>query len=195
MSGCFARILQICLTLLGLLVVVFVLRFWSGNRAADLPTQTAAPRAIVTSVAPPLNDASAIANGATAVPVALVIPEDMFPTVGAICEQAENLTALQREGLAAAVIGHKISGWVGTISRIRQDEEDEAMYRVLVAMRADDVAVWQVELRGIPQELANTLQVEQSIQVAGTIQQVGIAPAGLCRPLVINEAAITTDFE
>ncbi len=193
MSGCFARILQICLALLGLLLVFLVVRFFAVSRSTAFPAQTAAPRLLSTAIAPPFNNASAIAGGATAVPVAAVISEEIVSSFAEICDNNNTLSKLQQAGFAASMADKKIIGWAGNIYNIEYDGEyDGEVYKVLVDMRADAIAAWQVEIWDVRRDLAILLKMNQMIAFDATIKQVVVGADTLCNPIILVDATITT---
>lgn len=103
-----------------------------------------------------------------------------------ICATDPDWTEVQTEQHLASFGGQEISGWNGYVYEVAERFGD---YVLSVAMDAPGL-FWSrdIEIEGVPVELAVVLQKEQSITFSGTIASVERSFGTNCNPIVVKDA-------
>lgn len=179
MKGCLKWILYG----FGALVVLGIIGalFSSGNRNGT-PTRTQNTGAQVAVVE---NDTPESPTATPAPPTAT--PEWMAPSYEEMCNNSD-LTDIQQEDLAASMAGKKVVGWTGKVYDVERDGDS---YKIQVDVAGGIFFVRQVEILGVPRDVAAPLKVEQMITFDGTIKSVEMFAGDMCNPINIIDATVT----
>lgn len=158
---------------LGLILLGVVIAIFGGNsarnRSADTNTQAAS---------------SASQDGTLAETTSQDSTKSQFD---AICKTDPSWTEAQTEQHLAGFAGQPISDWGGWVYEVRGSD---GQYTVLVAMSPPGGLLWtrNIEISGVPTEIALVLQKEQPIRFSGTIARIDRFFGANCNPLIVRDA-------
>ena len=118
---------------------------------------------------------------------ALVDPATVEATYETICKTDPSWTEIQTGQYLAGFAGRQISGWNGWVYEVR---ESFGQYELLIAMEPPGGMFWSrdVQITGIPADMAIAMQKEQPIQFSGTIERVDRLVGTNCNPIVVKDA-------
>jgi hypothetical protein len=175
-----------CLKLIGyglaaLIVLSVIVAIFDNN--TDRPSS-------ITNIEPGRSQAEVLPTEApTSTPVPpTATPEWMAPPYEDFCEGSFDRTEIQNEALAKSMAGKKVVGWTGAVYDVQRSGDT---FRVEVDMSGGFIRSRDINILGVGQDIAVTLNVDQKITFDGTIQSVDIALGVLCNPLVLVDATIT----
>jgi hypothetical protein len=150
----------------------------------DTPVPTSTPIPTETPV-PPLTALPTIAPVPTQAPAPTVAAIQNGPTFAQICDiDTGNMTDPQITAHASQFAGQEIHNWQGYVYDVVSSGD---RYNVLIAMEPRGL-FWgrEIELSGVPNELAASLNVEQQVTFSGRILEVGEFLGGICNPVRVE---------
>lgn len=173
----------------------------SNNQSAGRPTftpttgqieQTASKNGTVNLVAtsmPAEVPAEAPVDNSSSVQAAVAAPAGTGPTFAQICKVDEhNLTEIQLKSHADSFAGQTFTNWQGYVYDV---QEQDGRYTVELA---DDTGgfIWtrDMEVQGIPAEVAEPLLVKQRVLISGRISEVQVNFGVACNPIIIDSASL-----
>ncbi len=126
-------------------------------------------------------------GGAENAPATVTDPATVEVTFTNICETDPDWTEIQTEQYLAGFAGRVITDWDGWVYEV---SEFNGQYKVLVAMEPPGGMFWtrDVEISGIPADLATAFQKEQPIRFSGNISRVERMIGTNCNPIVVKDA-------
>lgn len=162
--------------------------------STPVPTNTSSPTEMSSPTFTPL---PTVAPLPTATPVLSITSVPVStpaivsgPTYGQICDIDEyHMTDIQLEAYAKQFAGQQISNWPVYVYNV---DTRGGGYLVDLSMEPEEF-MWarDIEVPGLPAEVAVPLQVGQPVFLSGTIQAVEIFLRGICNPIVVTNATLT----
>jgi hypothetical protein len=137
----------------------------------------------------PARTSGSVVQVAADSPTATPTPEWMAPSYDEICDNNDTMTDLQQEDYAASMAGKKVVGWVGKVYDV--ESGNGGLYTVQVEMVDSIISARDLEILGVPRDIAVALNVEQQITFSGTIKSVDMFMGNICNPINVIEATIT----
>jgi hypothetical protein len=117
------------------------------------------------------------------------VPAGTGPTYNEVCNLDESsVTEIQLQAHADSFAGQSFTNWQAYVYDV---EERDGQYIVELA---DDRSglFWarDIEVRGVPAEIAVPLRVEQPVLLSGRIAQVDVSFGSLCNPVIVDTATL-----
>lgn len=209
-TGCMRLILYALGTVLALSLCVLLARGLSSinlnnttaSRSAATPTRNLAvlqatatpavqsPQAPVEATGQPSQPTATAAPQAVAIPLPTPTPAPATgPTFAQICGIDEgSVTEVQLKAHADSFVGQTFSNWSALVYDV---SERDGRYTVLLAGGPRGF-IWSrdIEVSGLPAEIAVPLRVEQPVLLSGLISEVDVTFGAACNPIVVREATL-----